>query len=124
MRLRQHPLVAIALFAALALASSRGVSAQETTGTLRGRVLDPQNLALPGVTVTVTGPQGTKTTASDADGRFNVPFLVPGVYTVRAELQGFKATEQRGVTVSLGQTVDLPLKLELGGVTETVNITA
>jgi hypothetical protein len=123
MRLRQHALAAVALFAALAMAFSSGVSAQETTGTLRGRIVDPQGLALPGVSVTATGPQGVKTTVSEADGRFNMPFLTPGVYAVRAELQGFKAAEQRSVQVSLGQTVDLSLKMELGGVTETVNIT-
>jgi len=123
MRLRQHALAAIAFVAALAMAYSSGVSAQETTGTLRGRIVDPQGLALPGVSVTVTGPQGAKTITSESDGRFNVPFLTPGAYSVRAELQGFKAAEQRNVNVSLGQVVDLNLKLELGGVTETVNIT-
>jgi len=116
-------LTAVALVAAFAVALSSGVSAQETTGTLRGRIVDPQGLALPGVNVTVTGPQGTKTVTSEADGRFTLPFLTPGVYAVRAELQGFKAAEQQNVRVSLGQTVDLPLKMELGGVTETVNIT-
>src|SRR6185436_19220013 len=47
-----------------------------------------------------------------------------GVYTVRGELQGFKAVEQGGVTVSLGQTVDLPLKMEVVGITETVQVSA
>src|SRR3954452_4576425 len=82
--------------------------AQETTGSVRGRIVDAQGLAVPGVTVTATGPQGVKTTVSDTDGRFSIPFLTPGVYTVRAELTGFKAVEQQNVTVSLGQAVDLP----------------
>jgi hypothetical protein len=99
------------------------VSAQETTGTVRGRVVDPQGLPLPGVTVTVIGPQGEKTAQTDTDGRFNIAFLTPGAYTVRAELQGFKAREQERVAVSLGQTVDVPMSLELGPLTETVNIT-
>jgi len=123
MRLRQHVLAAIALFAAVAMAFSSGVSAQETTGALRGRIVDPQGLPLPGVNVTAAGPQGAKTVTSESDGRFTFPFMTPGVYSVRAELQGFKAAEQRNVSVSLGQTVDLSLKMELGGVTETVNIT-
>jgi hypothetical protein len=97
--------------------------AQETTGTLRGRVSDSQGLAVPGVVVTATGPQGAKTATSDQDGRFNMPFLTPGLYTVRAELTGFKATEQKDVIVSLGQTVDLPLKMDVGGVSETVMVT-
>ena len=45
-------------------------SAQETSGTLTGRLTDTQGLAVPGATVTVTGPQGAKTFVSDADGRF------------------------------------------------------
>jgi TonB dependent receptor/Carboxypeptidase regulatory-like domain/TonB-dependent Receptor Plug Domain len=100
------------------------LSAQETTGRIAGRVLDAQNLAVPGATVTATGLQGSKAAATDADGRFTLPFLTPGVYSVRAELQGFKAFEQKGVAVGLGQTVEVPIKMEVGAVAETVNITA
>jgi outer membrane receptor protein involved in Fe transport len=60
---------------------------------------------------------------SDAEGRFNIPFLTPGTYDIRAELSGFKAVEQKGAVVGLGQTVDVPLKMEVGGITETVNVT-
>ena len=66
-------------------------AAQETTGTLSGRLVDAQGLALPGATVTVTGPQGARSVVTDEQGRFQSPFLTPGVYDVRAELQGFKA---------------------------------
>ena len=59
---------------------------QETTGALRGRVFDAQGLPVPGVTVTVTGPEGAKIAVADSDGRFNFPFLTPGTYSVRAEL--------------------------------------
>src|SRR4051812_10886687 len=99
------------------------VLAQETTGSIRGRIVDTQGLAVPGATVSVTGVQGTKSTVTDADGRFSVPFLTPGVYQVRAELPGFKAVEQGNVTVSLGQAVDLPIRMEVGGVTETIQVT-
>ena len=113
----------VTLLATLTLAVSTAVVAQETTGSIRGRVVDPQGLALPGVTITVTGPQGVKTAQTDTEGRFSIAFLTPGPYAVRGELQGFKAREQQGVNVSLGQTVDVPMSLELGGVSETVNIT-
>src|SRR5256885_1866749 len=100
--------IRVATMASVACLVAMTALAQETTGTVRGRITDPQGLAVPGVTVTTTGPQGVKTTVSDADGRFSIPFLTPGVYTVRAELTGFKAIEQHNVTVSLGQAVDLP----------------
>ncbi|PYR02872.1 MAG: hypothetical protein DMF97_03375 [Acidobacteria bacterium] len=98
--------------------------AQETTGAIKGRTIDAQGLAVPGATVTVSGTQGSKTTTTDAEGRFNVPFLTPGTYTVRGELQGFKSVEQQGVAVSLGQAVEIPLKMEVGGLAETVQVTA
>ncbi len=97
--------------------------AQATTGTISGRIVDEQGLAVPGVSVTVTGTQGTKTFVSDDSGRFNAPFLVPGLYTVRAELQGFKATEQKNISVSLGSTVEMNLQMSIGGLTETVEVT-
>ena len=108
---------------ALVLVTASAAMAQETTGTIKGRIQDAQGLAVPGATVTVTGPQGAKSAVTDAEGRFSIPFLTPGSYAVRGELQGFKAVEQKSVTVSLGQTVDLPLKLEVGGVSETVQVT-
>ena len=113
------------LFIMLAVVLLAGtLAAQETTGRIQGRVADAQGLAVPGATVTATGPQGSRSAVADAEGRFTVPFLTPGVYVVRAELQGFKAFEQKGITVSLGQTVDVPVKMEVGAVAETVNVTA
>lgn len=115
--MRKTIMILAALLAAASLAA-----AQETTGTIAGQVIDSQGLAVPGVAVTVTGAQGTKTVTSDAEGRFAVPFLTPGRYTVRAELQGFKAVEQSNVTVALGQSVQLPITMSVGGVTETVQV--
>jgi hypothetical protein len=96
--------------------------AQETTGTISGVVLDPQGLGVPGVTVTITGTQGTRTAVTDESGRFNASFLTPGTYTVRSELQGFKPIERQNIVVRLGQTVDLNLRTEVGGVTESVTV--
>lgn len=112
-----------AVLVALLIASAAAVAAQETTGTVAGRVVDAQGLAIPGATVTLTGPQGARTFVSDADGNFSAPFLTPGTYTVRGELQGFKAAEARNVNVSLGQTTTVNLKMEVGGLTETVEVT-
>src|SRR6476646_10997571 len=90
----------------LLLTCSGITAAQETTGTVKWRVVDAQGLAVPGVTVTAAGPQGSKTTVSDSEGRFNIPFLTPGTYDIRAELSGFKVVEQKAAQVGLGQTVE------------------
>jgi outer membrane receptor protein involved in Fe transport len=112
-----------ALLLALLVAFPVMGGAQETTGTINGRILDAQGLAIPGATVTLTGPQGARTFVTDADGNFSAPFLTPGTYTVRGELQGFKAAEARNVNVSLGQTTAVNMKMEVGGLTETVEVT-
>ena len=111
-----------AIVLALSFAVAGGASAQETTGTLTGKLTDAQGLALPGATVTVTGTQGERSMVTDADGLFRAPFLVPGVYDVRAEMQGFKAVEQKAIPVSLGQTTSISLRLDVGGITETVSV--
>ncbi len=110
------------IFSGLTCASA--VMAQETTGRISGRVADAQGLAAPAATVTVTGTQGAKTATTDSSGRFSIPFLTPGVYVVRAELKGFKAVEQPDVIVTVGQTVDLALRLEVGAVAETIRVQA
>jgi hypothetical protein len=97
---------------------------QETTGAINGRVVDAQGLPVPGVTVAVTGTQGTKRVATDGDGRFAVPFLTPGPYDIRVELPGFKTVERKAIPVTLGKTANLPISLEVGALSETVEVSA
>jgi hypothetical protein len=114
-----------AFLLACALVLTGLASAQEaTTGSLAGVISDAQGLAVPGATVTITGPQGARTFVSDGEGRYFAPFLTPGMYTVRAELQGFKAAQQPNVTVSLGARSVVNLLLQTGAVTETVEVVA
>src|SRR4051812_1831770 len=75
---------------AMVLAVASVATAQETTGSIAGRVVDSQGLAVPGAAVTVAGPQGSRTFTTDSEGRFSAPYLTPGTYSVRVELQGFR----------------------------------
>src|SRR5262245_52131670 len=88
----------------LAGAAARA-AAQDTTGTIAGRIVDAQGLAIPGVTVTAVGAQGARTAVTDGEGRYTVPFLTPGSYAVHARIDGFKPIERSDVQVRLGQTV-------------------
>jgi Carboxypeptidase regulatory-like domain/TonB dependent receptor/TonB-dependent Receptor Plug Domain len=97
-------------------------AAQDTTGTITGRIVDAQGLAVPGVTVTATGAQGAKTAVTDSEGRFTLPFLTPGSYAVHAELQGFSPVDRADVQVRLGQTVQVPVTLQVGTLSETVQV--
>jgi hypothetical protein len=100
--------------------------AQQGTTEVRGRVLDPQGAMLPGVTVTVKN-QDTgmfRETVSGPDGTFIVSGIVPGRYEVSAELQGFKKFVRQDVIFELGRTTSLEVPLEVGVMSETVNVTA
>ena len=112
----------IVVFALITCSVAARASAQDTTGTISGRIVDAQGLALPGVTVTATGSQGPKTAVTDTTGRFNIPFLTPGPYSVRAELEGFNPIDRAGVQVRLGQMVEMPLTMQVGTLTETVDV--
>ena len=114
---------AVVVIACIAGSMATRASAQETTGTISGRIVDEQGLAVPGVVVTAIGSQGTKATTTDGEGRFTVPFLTPGLYALRAELQGFNAIDRADIQVRLGQTAEIPLTLQVGTVREAIQIT-
>jgi outer membrane receptor protein involved in Fe transport len=112
----------LSLVLLLLLATSAVVLGQETTGTISGRVLDAQDLPVPGATVVVTGPQGSRTATADASGRYSVPFLTPGTYGLKVELQGFRPFARENIGVSIGQTITITARMEVGGLAETVSV--
>jgi hypothetical protein len=100
--------------------------AQESTAELRGRVLDAQGGALPGVTITITN-QATgvyREIVSNGDGTYFATALAPGVYSIAAELSGFKKYMRNDVRLDLGRTTTLDLQLEIGALTESVDVRA
>src|SRR5438046_3237568 len=87
--------------------------AQQTTGTVTGRVVDQQGAAVPGVTVTAKSPSTgfTRTETSDAEGIYRLAALPVGLYEVTAELQGFSTVSKKDIEVNVGETpsVDYPM---------------
>ncbi len=100
--------------------------AQEYRGTISGRIVDPQQAVVPGVSVVATQVDtGSKyTTISSGDGQFTLPFLLQGRYRIEAELAGFKRYVRESIQVSTNERVTLDIVLELGGTNETVTISA
>jgi hypothetical protein len=112
--------------ALLALLLSTGALAQQGTTEVRGRVLDSQGSVLPGVTVTVRNQDtGMFREAVSADeGTYFISGLVPGVYEITAELQGFKKYARQDVRLEIGKTATVDVPLQVGSVAETVTVTA
>ena len=115
---------ALALVAGLIGVLPSTVSAQAVTGTLLGNVTDSSGAGVPGATVTAveTGTNVSRTAVTNETGYFIFPSLLNGTYNVDAELQGFKKVVREGVRVDVNTTVRIDLKLEVGQLTETVQV--
>jgi hypothetical protein len=114
---RSTQITVIAILSLLAAAAAP-VAAQTTTGSLRGIVTDPDGLAMPGVTVVAASDKlvsGRQVAITGGTGVYRFPSLPPGTYSVEAQLDGFRTVRQEGVTLSLGQSLDV--NLQLGAVT-------
>ncbi len=101
------------------------IAAQETTGAIEGVVKDNSGAVLPGVTVeAASSGTGSVSAVTDSAGNFRFPRLRPGTYTVKATLSGFRDAQASNVYVTLGQTTTANLTMGLGGVAETITVTA
>jgi hypothetical protein len=116
---------AVALWIAFALPSSTEAQGNPA-GTLNGVVSDSSGGVLPGVTVTVENVQTglTQQTISGENGEWRIPVLPAGQYVVTFELDGFKKLARSGITVEAAVTRTVPVQLEIGGITEVVQVTA
>jgi len=96
----------------------------QTSGGLRGQVLDPSGASVPAVTVTVTTPGGTALVVqTNEEGRYAFRNLPPGTYTVQIQVKGFGPFEKTGVVVSSGQVQTVDAKLEVAEEKQEVTVT-
>jgi carboxypeptidase family protein/TonB-dependent receptor-like protein len=114
------------LFVYLGIAAAP-LCAQEGTSTLRGTVVDQNGGAMPGATVSVAN-QATglnrRSVTTNSDGDYVFTSLIPGGYRITVEAQGFKKAVQENVLLAVGETREVKLTLQAGGVNESVNVSA
>ena len=92
---------------------------------LYGRVHDQAGAVIPEVTVTLTGATGAeRTDVTDEIGVYRFLQVQPGKYRVKAERQGFKSAVYENLDLLVDTPATLDLKLEVGGITETVTVEA
>ena len=96
------------------------------TGSISGTVNDPNGSVVAGVNVTMNNATTTdeRTIKTNGKGTFSIPSLVPGVYTVKITASGFKKAIVTAVATYVGKPSTVNVTLEVGGVTETVTVTA
>ncbi len=113
---------ALVMAFALALSPAYGQNFGELTGT----VADPSGAVIAGASITITNEASgiTRTAETNEAGSYNVPFLNPGTYTVAAALDGFNTSRIAGVIVQIGDVLRNDFTLEIGVVTEIVEVEA
>jgi hypothetical protein len=110
---------------ALLCCLAAGASAQ-TSGEITGLVTDSSGAAVSGANVTVTNKAtgATRKVATNNEGLYAFPSLLPGVYELKVEQGGFKTARLDNITLEVQQTARLDVTMELGAVGETVTITS
>src|SRR6266851_9786926 len=96
----------------------------QTVGQVTGVVTDPSGSIVVGATVTITNSQtnATRTTTTNSAGNYAFPALQPGVYNVKAEMQGFQGQVREGMELQVEQIARIDFHLRIGAVTQTVKV--
>jgi hypothetical protein len=112
-------------FAAFLILLSAPLWAQNNTGIISGRVTDPSGAVVPTAKITVvqTATNSESLSATNSDGLFRVPGLPDGPYKVTITATGFKKEIRDGLSLRIGQNLDLEIKLDVGAATEFVEVT-
>src|SRR5438270_7477866 len=102
------------------------VFSQGSAGRILGNITDQTGAVIPGVTVTIRDVDRgvVRTVITDEAGVYNAPNLLPGTYTIRAELAGFAPVERQNVKLEVGQDIRVDLGLKPGQQTELVTVQA
>jgi hypothetical protein len=118
--------LAASFFAAVVLALPIAGYAQTERGTITGVVMDSSKAAVPGVSIKVinTATNTETNIVSSESGSYSATNLPPGTYKIEATLQGFQTSNVEGIIVNAGTTARIDVSLNLGSVTESVNVVA
>jgi len=104
----------------------RVAMAQGTTASLTGAIVDPTGALVPDAQVTIRNvdTNAVRVVQSAANGNYIAPQLSPGHYILDVEKAGFQSYEQRAITLTIGQTAEIDVTLQVGSESQKVTVTA
>lgn len=121
-----HPRAfALLVLTLLFFLADSGASVAQGVGAIAGSVVDASGAVLPGVTVTLSNPGtigGSQDTVTDERGAYQFVRLVPGRYSVRGQLTGFRPVVLSDIVVNAAATARADIHLELGDVSESITV--
>ncbi len=113
-------------YLALLVSTFSIVWAQGIRATLLGRVTDQSGAVVPGAKVTVVniGTNAAQSVVVGDNAEFVFPQLAPGQYTLTTEHEGFRKDVRTGITLEVGQQARMDVALQVGAVSEQIEVTA
>jgi len=113
----------LVLAAAWTLAGASPAAQQPGSGTIRGRVLDPQKQGVPAQIRMVQRQTGLeRETRADPAGRFTITHVVPGAIDLSLEAPGFAGRRLAGLVIEVGSVLDLEVVLQISGLREEITV--
>lgn len=111
-------------FLLVVLLAAVSLCGQTFTGTINGTVSDPNAATVPTATVRARNQatDDTRQQVTNNEGRFVFSQLTPGTYEITVEMRGFRRSVQKDVDLRVNQTLELNVGLQLGEVTQTVEV--
>jgi hypothetical protein len=108
------------------LASAAALASAQTFGEISGTVIDPAGAAIPAAEVAVISNSGgaERRIATSSGGVYKAPFLPSGTYAVRVSAPRFKSAMRSGVEVQVDVVTRIDFRMEIGAVSESVQVTA
>src|SRR5262245_53196330 len=119
--------IRITLTAALIIVCGAAIGlAQEFRGSITGRVVDNNGAAVANaaVNITNTATNVSSSATTNESGDYSALYLIPGSYSITIEAAGFKKSTRQNIEVRVGDKLQIDLQLQVGNVSDTVNVTA
>src|SRR6185312_14950682 len=113
-------LLPLAVFAAISAIPH--VAQAQNVGSVRGTVTDPSSAVVPGATVVATGNGVSRSAKSDGQGKYTLPNLPPGKYSIRADAPGFVTFLNQNYDVPGGQANSLDIALQIAQEAQQVSV--
>src|ERR1035441_8942628 len=110
----------------IGLLISPAVFGQETSAGIQGTVKDPTGALVAKAKIEVASPAliGTKKAESDSAGYYRFANLPPGTYSLTVTMTGFRTSRQEGIELATGHLPSIDVRLEVGSLTETVEVSS
>jgi hypothetical protein len=109
----------------LAIAVAACLTAQDTSATIGGTVLDPSSAGVANAKVTITNTdrnQVVREITTQTAGTYSAPLLPVGNYSIKVEAKGFKTETRTGIVLNVSDELNINISMQVGAVTETVEV--